>query len=63
MPQLIIVTAQQLKTYYARFEKVLAQDQAEQARLTEIEERRKAEWDRMRETRPRPPAKQEGKES
>ncbi len=63
MSQLIVVTAAQLKTYLARFEQMLAQDQIEQARLREIEERRKAEWDRMRETRPISPAKQEGKDT
>lgn len=63
MSQLIIVTANQLKAYYARFEKMLAQDQIEQARLREIEERRKAEWDRMRETRPASPANQEGQDT
>ncbi len=62
MSQLIIITAAQLKAYHAKFEKLLAQDQAEQTRLREIEERRKAEWDKMRETRPIPSVNQEGKD-
>lgn len=40
MAHLIIVTSAQLKTYLARFETLLAQEPAEQARLSEIEARR-----------------------
>ena len=64
MSQLIIVTSAQLNAYRVRFEKLLAEDQTEQARLKEIDERRQAEWDRLRDTRPAsPPRREEGKTS
>ena len=64
MSQLIIVTSAQLSAYRARFEKLLAEDQTERARLNEIDERRQAEWDGLRDTRPAsPPRREEGKPS
>ncbi len=52
MPHLLIITAAQLKAYRERFEKLLAQDQAEQERLRQIDERREAEWKQLHKTRP-----------
>lgn len=56
MAHLIVVTSAQVKTYLVRFEALLAQDPAGQARLREIEERREAEQKRLGATRPAPPA-------
>ncbi len=43
MPKLIVVTATQLKIFRERFEQLLAQDEAEQARLREAEKHQAAE--------------------
>lgn len=51
MPKLIVVTATQLKIFRERFEQLLAQDEAEQARLREAEKHQAAELRSRLETR------------
>ena len=49
MAQLIFVSASQVKELQARFEKLFAQDTAEQARLMALEENPRTEEQRQRE--------------
>ena len=56
MAQLIFVSASQVRELQARYEKLIATDAAEQARLRAIEERLRAEEKRQ-------PEKSAGKES
>jgi hypothetical protein len=49
MAQLIFVSASQVRELQARYEKLIATDTAEQARLKAIEERLRAEEQRQRE--------------
>lgn len=51
MPQLIIVSAPQVQACRERYERILAQDQAEQARLQQSEEQHEAELRHLLETR------------
>ncbi len=48
MAQLIFVSANQVKELQARYEKLFAQDTAEQARLQALEERLRVEEQRQR---------------
>ncbi len=48
MAQLIFVSAAQVKELQARYERLFAQDTAEQSRLTALEERLKFEEQRQR---------------
>ena len=49
MAQLIFVSATQVKELQARYEKLFAQDNAEQARIMALEERLRAEEQHQRE--------------
>ena len=49
MAQLIFVSAAQVKELQARYERLFAQDDAEQARLMALEERLRVEEQRRRE--------------
>lgn len=49
MAQLIFVSAAQVKELQARYEKLFAQDNAEQARIMALEERLRAEEQHQRE--------------
>jgi hypothetical protein len=49
MAQLIFVSASQVKELQARYERLFAQDTAEQGRLMALEERLRAEEQRQRE--------------
>ena len=49
MAQLIFVSAAQVKELQARYERLFAQDSAEQSRLVALQERLKSEEQRQRE--------------
>lgn len=55
MTQIIIVNSTQLKACLARFERIIAQDPAERARLNDIEARREADKQRTPPARVAPP--------
>ncbi len=55
MTQIIIVSSAQLKACLARFERLVAQDPAERARLNDIEARRDADEQRTPPARVAPP--------
>jgi hypothetical protein len=55
MAQIIIVNSAQLKACLARFERLIAQDPAERARLNDIEARREADGKRTPPARVAPP--------
>jgi hypothetical protein len=55
MTRIIVVNSAQLKACLARFERLVAQDPAERARLNDIEARREADEQRTPPVRVAPP--------